>query len=205
MFSHIVVTAANEQIATVVQSQLDHLVHEYRCKTLSHVELHCFADPAGTRIGSGGGTLHAALSLLEKTGLEDFSGERVLILHSGGDARRSPMYTVCGKAWMSLNMVYESGDTVLVANALLLLLDQLDGLARRCPLGSLVVASGDVLVSLSQNWGEFSFEIEDDVVYVVTVPAPVSTAKNHGVLFNHGLKSQVPIGAAVLTCPVDLY
>lgn len=106
---------------------------------------------------------------------------------------------------MSLNMVYESDDAVLVANALLLLLDQLDGLAQRCPLGSLVIASGDVLISLAQSWEATSFEIEDDVVYVVTVPAPVSTAKNHGVVFNHSLRTKSSAEAAVLTCPVDLY
>jgi hypothetical protein len=79
----------------------------------------------------------------------------VAIIHSGGDSRRSPLHSVSGKAWSSLNSGEGEGDCVL-ASPLTVLLTELTDLARRLPppnchrwpAGSVIVASADVLVSL---------------------------------------------------------
>lgn len=205
MFSHVVLTAPNEKIATVFKTQLSHLLNEYKCGALAGAEVHCFADPAGVRIGSGGGTLHAVLSLIEASGLTDFSRQRVLIIHSGGDARRSPMYSVCGKAWMTLNMILDQGNSETITSALLLLFDQIHGLSSKCPFGSLVIASSDVLLSLAQNWEACDIKCDDNQVYIVTVPANITTAKNHGVLFGKTLQTLDGASKDMVTCPVDLY
>jgi galactokinase/mevalonate kinase-like predicted kinase len=189
MFSQIVLTAPNEKIAAVFRSQLQHLLNEHKCKALQFAKIHCFADPAGVRIGSGGGTLHAIASLLKVCGISNLSQEKVLIVHSGGDARRSPMYSVCGKAWMSLNIDARTSknEYQCIVNALLLLLEHFNGIATKCPVGSLVVASSDVLLSLAKDWNNIHWVCEGDKVYVITVPARAATAKNHGVLHSSTL------------------
>lgn len=190
MFTHIVLTAPCEETAAVYQTQLDHLQFVKKIPLLTGSKLFCFADPAGLRIGSGGGTLHAMLSLLHNGSTIDQlpSDSKVLIVHSGGDARRSPMYSVCGKAWMTLHGSIDSDNST---TALLLLLKELQPLALQCPPGSLVVACSDVLLTLNLNQNfstTLNASLTDDCVYIVTVPAVVSTAVNHGVLHSESIR-----------------
>lgn len=99
----------------------------------------------------------------------------VAIIHSGGDSRRSPLQSISGKAWSSLNCAWssnkqegqregerednegDSGEVSLYSSPLTVLLSELSDLIARLPppspsvgpcCGSVVVASSDVLVSL---------------------------------------------------------
>ncbi|HOQ27227.1 MAG TPA: bifunctional fucokinase/L-fucose-1-P-guanylyltransferase, partial [Armatimonadota bacterium] len=60
------------------------------------------ADPAGRRVGSGGGTAHTLVEAWRATGsgmtLEDWlRASRKLVLHGGGHSRRLPAYAPVGK------------------------------------------------------------------------------------------------------------
>ena len=71
------------------------------------------ADPAGQRLGSGGGTVH----VLHQAWLADvaagragalgpwLAGGQKLVLHAGGESRRLPAYAAIGKAFMPLPAV----------------------------------------------------------------------------------------------------
>ncbi|MBR5457271.1 MAG: hypothetical protein IKV56_00770 [Kiritimatiellae bacterium] len=83
MFDHIVITAANEAQA-----------RGYRAQTAKSGNVHVIADPGGKRVGS----LGATVNLLKKLKL----GGKVLVCHSGGDARRTPGYTAMGKAFVPM-------------------------------------------------------------------------------------------------------
>ena len=55
-------------------------------------------DPDGKRVGSGGATFHVMKYLSEQgEGADFFRGKRILVIHSGGDSKRVPQYSACGK------------------------------------------------------------------------------------------------------------
>ena len=62
-------------------------------------------DPENARVGSGGATLNALLTVAD---LMSGHGElglhqcKVFMIHSGGDSQRNPAASVCGKAWCAL-------------------------------------------------------------------------------------------------------
>ena len=53
-------------------------------------------DPDGRRVGSGGAAFNVLKYLADIEG-EGFADKRILVIHSGGDSKRIPQYSVCGK------------------------------------------------------------------------------------------------------------
>lgn len=57
-------------------------------------------DPDGKRVGSGGATFNVMAWLAGQEGGSSkkiFKNKRILVIHSGGDSKRIPQYSVCGK------------------------------------------------------------------------------------------------------------
>ena len=111
-FDILVLTAANEAQAEGYRAQLRE--REMR-GALPHVkEWRVVADAGGRRVGSGAATLavlrelaHEVFAAKGKTVesahiAECFAGRRVLLVHSGGDARRIPAYAALGKVFLPL-------------------------------------------------------------------------------------------------------
>ncbi len=67
----------------------------------------CDSDPAGKKVGSGGGTAHILLSAYQKSGFKGplkawlESGQR-MVIHSGGESRRLPAYSPYGKSLLPM-------------------------------------------------------------------------------------------------------
>lgn len=85
-------------------------------------------------------------------GKEEVMHSSVLIIHSGGDSRRAPLNTVCGKAWATLNCHVSMKSTTsepaaCVANPILLLVQELSQLVRGMDTG-IVIASSDVVLDI---------------------------------------------------------
>lgn len=150
-FTHIIVTAPSPALAAVYQSQLDVVQNEF--PFLRKCVISCVADPSGVRIGSGGGTLNALHYLSEVIGRAALLKAKVAIIHSGGDSRRAPLHSVCGKAWASLNAVQNDS---LLATPLTILIEELSKfcysiLHNSSPVGSITVASSDVLLDICRS------------------------------------------------------
>jgi Predicted kinase related to galactokinase and mevalonate kinase len=148
MFDRIVITAANAAQAKGYIAQTKHLGN-----------VSVIADPGGRRVGS----LGATVNLLRKLKL---SG-RVLVCHSGGDARRTPGYATMGKAFIPLRdgrslfeHIVESMERIPIPKA-----------------GGLLVVSGDVLLGLDASKIDFSRSGVTGVAY----PDGVFQARRHGV------------------------
>jgi fucokinase len=192
-FDQIIVSAPNEAIASSYGYQLQRIK-----STLSNFFetsiFFCCADPKGKRIGSGGGTLHAIKEFQRSFPDHSLSSTRTLLIHSGGDSRRAPFYSVLGKAFVSLNSLVAdsnsegereaSNDEELIATPLLLLIRELSEFFQDLPPNSLVITCSDVLLKLHSNTSR-SFPTND--LTIVTLPAVVTTAVNHGVLYNQKL------------------
>ena len=85
MFDLVVVTAANAAQA-----------RGYRAQLKGRRNFLVVADPGGRRVGSLGATVNVLRMLRQPP------GARVLICHSGGDARRTPGYAAMGKAFVPM-------------------------------------------------------------------------------------------------------
>ncbi|MCR5413791.1 MAG: hypothetical protein K6F50_03555 [Kiritimatiellae bacterium] len=152
-FDTIVVTAANAAQA-----------RGYRAQTKGRGNVLVIADPGGRRVGS----LGATVNLLKKLKL----GKRVLVCHSGGDARRTPGYAAMGKAFTPL----KDGRP---------LFDHIVESMERLPIpstGGLLVASGDVLLDFDFGKVDFSRPGVTGVAY----PDGPFQARRHGVYIEKG-------------------
>jgi len=110
-WAYLIVTAANEQQAKAYREQLG---IRRELGLISEVgEILVLADPEGCRIGSGGSTILCLLEVINRelkrlrkkpvsrsAWQEALGGVRVLIVHAGGDARRLPAYSPCGKIFI---------------------------------------------------------------------------------------------------------
>ncbi len=173
VFSHVILTAPNEDTAEVYQSQLELLRNN--SASLQHIQFYCVSDPEGCRVGSGGGTLNSLDYLVKVLGIADIMDAKILMIHSGGDSRRAPLYSVCGKAWITINAV--AGDGV-VASPVLLLINEVSTFCQHLCKGALVIASSDVLLHITAN-NDGPMEFAPDAVSVVCVPEVLAVAANH--------------------------
>ena len=161
MFDHIVITAANEAQA-----------RGYRAQTAKSGNVHVIADPGGKRVGS----LGATVNLLKKLKL----GGKVLVCHSGGDARRTPGYTAMGKAFVPMADGRSMFEHIVETMEALPLPDD----------GGILVVSGDVLLDFDYAATDFSHRGVIGVAY----PDGAFHARRHGVyLAGKSLKKGSPL------------
>jgi len=148
-WNYLIVTAANDRQAKAYDLQIQ---QRQEAGEISQVR-NCLviADADGRRVGSGGSTFHCLWSVLrrERLGAGPSSFEeaeailsalRILIVHAGGDSRRLPAYSHCGKMFVPLPAKGQSSTTLfdqLVPTFLTL---------PESPAGQVVVASGDALI-----------------------------------------------------------
>src|SRR5438270_9735791 len=95
-WDYLILTASNAEQARAYEGQLRlrrELGHLTRVR-----EALVVADPEGKRVGSGGSTLFSLAAVLERE--QRLNGLRILIVHAGGDSRRLPAYSRCGKIFV---------------------------------------------------------------------------------------------------------
>ncbi len=183
----IVLTAANRRQAAAYESMLAARAQDgqlpYGARFL------VVADARDQRIGSGAATVLALQLLAEKLlasrsgaapkRLRDlFAGQRVLMLHSGGDARRLPMYAVQGKLFATLPRSGGAGRAGAVFD---LLLDDLIALSPRDG-GEALIAAGDCVLGVKHARVRF----RGSGVIGVATRAPATRATRHGVYILKG-------------------
>ncbi|MBU4495296.1 MAG: hypothetical protein KJ874_08340, partial [Acidobacteria bacterium] len=110
-WDYLIVTASNDSQAGGYTEQLEKRKRLGLIPQVSQILV--LADPGGKRVGSGGSTIHCLLSVLNRE-LRDkdesgnnpvawrkiLSALRILIIHAGGDAKRLPPYSPCGKLFI---------------------------------------------------------------------------------------------------------
>lgn len=139
-------------------------------------------DPRGRRVGSGGSTLwvlhELARALLgrkpEAKSLADlFAGQRILVIHSGGDSRRLCAYAAQGKVFTPLPCPTRTGSPATLFDLILANL-----LALPAPAGGQVLlAAGDVLLTFDPQAVDFTRPGVVGVAY----PGPIERGSKHGV------------------------
>ena len=146
------------------------------------------ADPGGRRVGSGGSTICSLLAVLDREltgrGGDRASPElwtgllrqlRILIIHAGGDSRRLPAYSPCGKLFVPLPGAGDSAlATTLFDRQLPLYLDLPPGQSGA---GQVVIASGDVLLGFAPE----EVRLASSGITGLACSASAEQASGHGV------------------------
>jgi len=175
----VIVTASSARQAERYEMQIRQRRHEG--KVPDGVLYLVVPDLDDVRIGSGGATLNALRVLAENSltgsseaSLEDWwRRQRVLVIHSGGDSRRLPEYSLSGKLFSALPIKTPWGDVSTVFDETLALATDW---VEQLPCG-LVVASGDVILTFDAR----QLDWNRDGVCGVAMREPAEVGGRHGV------------------------
>lgn len=164
----VIITASNETQAKSYEAQI-----RYRKEQgmLHDVRVDIIPDEENKRIGSGGATLNV-LSFLHEND-KDWNSKKILLIHSGGDSKRIPQYSACGK-------LFSHVPRSLIDNKPSTLFDEfmvtLSLVPERLKSGMLVV-SGDVLLLFNY----LQVDVLSENAMAISMKEKVDIGKNHGV------------------------
>lgn len=128
-------------------------------------------DPDGKRVGSGGATLNVLRYVHENAG--SFENQRILVIHSGGDSKRVPQYSACGKLFSPVPRVLPNGKRSTLFDEFMI---SMSGVAARMNAGMLV-CSGDVLLLFNP----LQIDFYGKGAAALSIKEPAEIGKNHGV------------------------
>jgi len=185
-WDYLIVTAANDRQAAAYESQIQlrreiGLLPQVR-------DFLVIPDRDGRRIGSGGSTLQCLAEVLER---ELQPGEdstdiqraeailrrlRILIVHAGGDSRRLPAYSPCGKIFIPLPVAAQPGIGSTLFDRLVPAFLALPAGAHGA--GQVVIAAGDALIRFDPAAVQFG----RPGITALAAPASSEEAARHGVL-----------------------
>lgn len=185
-WDYLVVTAANPRQAAAYGAQLQPRRAAGQLDRFR--EVLALPDPDGRRIGSGGSTIQCLIEILNREAAGGsardpwsvLGGLRVLIVHAGGDSRRVPAYSPCGKIFTPL----PGGGPAALPTALF---DRLVAKFLELPpgaagAGQVVVAAGDALLLFDAAAVDFS---RPGITALAALASP-EEASRHGVLCPDG-------------------
>ncbi|HOP09956.1 MAG TPA: L-fucokinase [Oscillospiraceae bacterium] len=172
-FDIVAVTASNKRQAEAYRVEIE---NRKAAGLLPNARYEVVADPDGKRVGSGGATLN----LLSELG--DTGGQKILIIHSGGDSRRIPQYSARGKLFSPIPRPMADGSAECLFDELMI---TAAGIAGRVPAGALVM-SGDVLVLFDPSQITQPRLQKNDCA--ITARAPVEVGADHGVFLSRSFE-----------------
>lgn len=146
----------------------------------------CDSDPAGSKVGSGGGTAHILWSAYQKSGFKGSlkawleAGQR-MVIHSGGESRRLPAYAPYGKSLLPMPVFRWSKGQHLDQKLLDFQSGYYERILENAPdTYSLLIGSGDVMFLSSDRFQKLP---EADVL-VFGIWVDDAVASKHGVFFS---------------------
>ena len=163
----VILTASSEHQAEGFRLQIENR----RASLSKDTRFLVIPDEGGMRVGSGGATL-SALKLLKEKGI-GFSGNRILVIHSGGDSRRVPQYSALGKLFSPVPRALPDGRCSTLFDEFMAAMGPV---AQRIPEGMLLLA-GDVLLIFDPE----QIGWDGSGAAVVSFSEDAETGKNHGV------------------------
>ena len=170
-WDYVILTASNDRQAEGFWAQI---LERKALGLLPHrTKFAVVPDPDGKRVGSGGATLGVLRYIAEDTGRADFSGLRILVIHSGGDSKRVPQYSALGKLFSPVPHELPNGRAATLFDEFMIAMSSVSGRIRE----GMLLLSGDVLLLFNplqvdyQGRGAAAISFKEDV----------HTGKNHGV------------------------
>ena len=136
VWDYVVLTASNAHQAEGFQAQMD----ARRTFLPARTRFLVLPDEGGVRVGSGGATLSVLKAIRE---LEpSFAGQRILVIHSGGDSKRIPQYSAVGKLFSPVPHLLPDGRPSTLFDEFMIAMSAVPGRIRE----GMLLLSGDVLL-----------------------------------------------------------
>ncbi len=174
-WDYVILTASNEDQAESYRAQIAHRLEHGRLPGQTRYVV--LPDPEGKRVGSGGATFHVMKYISEQgEGKDCFRNKRILVIHSGGDSKRVPQYSACGKLFSPVPRELPDGRRSTLFDEFMI---GMSGMPARFKEGMLVL-SGDVLLLFNPLQIDFTFR----GAAAISVKEDVETGKNHGVFLS---------------------
>lgn len=169
VWDYVVLTASNDDQALAYNVQIEH--RQAKSLLPKNTKFVVIADRDGKRIGSGGATFSVIRYIRENEGT--FKNKRILCIHSGGDSKRVPQYSACGKLFSPVPRNLPDGRRSTLFDEFMI------GMSTVAPRVSegMLVCSGDVLLLF--NALQIDFYRAD--VAALSIKENVEIGKNHGV------------------------
>ncbi len=169
LWDYVILTASNESQAQSYRMQIEYrLDHGMLPKSIHYAVL---PDPDGKRVGSGGATLNVLRYIYQDAG--SFDDKRILVIHSGGDSKRVPQYSACGKLFSPVPRLLPNGRRSTLFDEFMI---SMCGVAARISTGMLV-CSGDVLLLFNP----LQIDFYGSGAAALSIKEPAETGRNHGV------------------------
>ena len=169
-WDYVVLTASNDFQAKGYEHQIQQRI-DFLPKRTKFITV---PDEGNQRVGSGGATLSVLRKIKKLEG--EFSGLRILVIHSGGDSKRIPQYSALGKLFSPVPRVLPDGRSSTLFDEIII---SMSSVATRIQEG-MVLLSGDVLLLF--NPLKIDFSLSD--VGCLTFKIPPEIGKNHGVFLS---------------------
>lgn len=170
-WDYVILTASNEQQAEGFWAQLE---ERRQAGALPlQTQFAVIPDPGGKRVGSGGATLGVLKYVAEQTGRADFSGLRILVIHSGGDSKRVPQYSALGKLFSPVPHELPNGRASTLFDEFMIAMATVPSRVRE----GMLLLSGDVLLLFNPLLIDYS----GGNAAAISFKEHVETGKEHGV------------------------
>ena len=174
-WDYVILTASNEDQASAYRSQIQFRLDNHLLPESAHYAV--LPDPEGKRVGSGGATLNVLRYIREREGKADcFKGKRILVIHSGGDSKRVPQYSACGKLFSPVPRELPNGNRSTLFDEFII---GMSGVPSRIEDGMLVL-SGDVLLLFNP----LQIDFPGSGAAAISIKAPSEVGQNHGVFLS---------------------
>ena len=169
VWDYIILTASNEDQAQAYREQIAYRLKGGYLPDKTHYAV--IPDRDGLRVGSGGATLGVIRYVHEHAGT--FRGKRLLVIHSGGDSKRVPQYSACGKLFSPVPRLLPDGRRSTLFDEFII---GMSGVAARISEGMLI-CSGDVLLLFNP----LQIDFYSRGAAALSIKENVQTGKDHGV------------------------
>ncbi|MCD8013357.1 MAG: bifunctional fucokinase/L-fucose-1-P-guanylyltransferase [Lachnospiraceae bacterium] len=169
VWDYVILTASNDDQAKSYEMQIEHRLGKGQISERTHYAV--LPDLGGQRVGSGGATFSAIRYVKKHAGT--LEGKRILVIHSGGDSKRVPQYSACGKLFSPVPRLLPGGRRSTLFDEFLI---GMSTVASRISEGMLV-CSGDVLLLFNA----LQIDFYGAGAAALSIKETVETGKNHGV------------------------
>lgn len=170
-WNYVILTASNERQADGYRAQISERQRVGLLPKGSHFAV--IPDRDGKRVGSGGATLSVIKYIAEREEKTDFSGLRILVIHSGGDSKRVPQYSALGKLFSPVPHELPDGRSSTLFDEFMISMSSVPSRFRE----GMLLLSGDVLLLFNPLQIDYS----GNGAAAISFKEDVETGKNHGV------------------------
>lgn len=174
VWDYIILTASNEEQAEIYRGEIAYRLENGQLP--SRTQYLVLPDPAGKRVGSGGATLNVLKAIAQREQKDEknfFQGLRILVIHSGGDSKRIPQYSVCGKLFSPVPRVLPNGQASTLFEEFIIATSMIPARMQE----GMLVMSGDVLLLFNA----LQIDTQFNGAAAISIKEDVETGKNHGV------------------------